>query len=145
MVRRTAKILGAAATLVLVLGSAPRANAKEGAPGFMPFFRGRQEVPAPAPEGRGREGGPAAECFSVAQTRQKIVQHRLVEPFLLMRAESAANQADALSTRLCRNGESFVYEMDLLRRDGRVIKVFIDAASGKPLPPHPEHSSHPEH
>ena len=55
-----------------------------------------------------------------------------------MRAESNANQADALSTRLCRLGELFLYEINLLRRDGRVIRVFVDAASGKPSPYHPE-------
>jgi hypothetical protein len=110
---------------------------------FAPFGRGREEAPPLPPafphEGRVTEGPAALECFSVAQTRQKIAQHQLAEPFPLMRAESSANQADALSTRLCRIGELFLYEINLLRRDGRVIRIFVDAASGKPTPYQPEH------
>ncbi len=136
MVRRTAKILGVA----FALAFASLAYAREGGPAFAPFGRGREEAPTLPPDSRAKEGGPPGlECFSVAQTRQKIAQHRLAEPFPLMRAESSANQADALSTRLCRNGELFLYEINLLRRDGRVIRVFIDAVSGKPTPYHPEH------
>ncbi|MFY9629628.1 MAG: hypothetical protein WAK03_15960 [Methylocystis sp.] len=72
------------------------------------------------------------ECFSVAQTRQKIAEHRLVDPFPLMQSASSANQGEALSTRLCRRGEVFLYEINVLRRDGRVMKIFVDAASGRP-------------
>jgi hypothetical protein len=135
MIRRTAKILGVA----FALAFASLAQAREGGPPFALFGRGREEAPALPPEGHAKEGSPGLECFSVAQTRQKIAQHRLAEPFPLMRAESSANQADALSTRLCRIGELFLYEINLLRRDGRVIRVFVDAASGKPSPYHPEH------
>jgi hypothetical protein len=136
MIRRTEKIL----CVAFALAFASLAHAREGGPAFAPFGRGREEGPALPPEGRAQEGGPPGlECFSVAQTRQKIAQHRLAEPFPLMRAESSANQADALSTRLCRIGELFLYEINLLRRDGRVIRVFVDAASGKPSPYHPEH------
>jgi hypothetical protein len=135
MIRRATKILGVA----FALAFASLAQAREGGPGFPPFGRGREEAPALPPEGRATEDSlPGLECFSVAQTRQKIAQHRLAEPFPLMRAESSANQADALSTRLCRNGDLFLYEINLLRRDGRVIRVFIDAVSGKPAPYNPE-------
>jgi hypothetical protein len=135
MIRRTAKILGVA----FAVAFASLAQAREGAPTFAPFGRGREEAPPLPPEGRVKEGSAALECFSVAQTRQKIAQHQLAEPFPLMRAESSANQADALSTRLCRIGELFLYEINLLRRDGRVIRIFVDAASGKPTPYQPEH------
>jgi hypothetical protein len=137
MIRRAANILGAA----FALAFASFAQAREGGPPFAPFARGREEPPPllPPPEARAREALPRLECFSVAQTRQKIAQQRLAEPFPLMRAESSANQADALSTRLCRDGELFLYEINLLRRDGRVIRVFVDAVSGKPIPYHPEH------
>ena len=135
MIRRTAKIL----CVAFALAFASLAQAREGGPAFAPFGRGRDDAPTLPPESRAKEGPPGLECFSVAQTRQKIAQHRLAEPFPLMRAESSANQADALSTRLCRIGELFLYEINLLRRDGRVIRVFVDAASGKPSPYHPEH------
>ena len=53
-----------------------------------------------------------------------------------MQAENSVDRAEALSTRLCRKGELLLYEIDLLRRDGRVLKVFVDAVSGKPLVSH---------
>jgi hypothetical protein len=133
MIRRTAKILVAACALAF----APFAQAREGGPNFIPFLRGREE--ARPPEARAKEQSPPLECFSVAQTREKIAQHRLAELFPLMRAESAANQADVLSTRLCRHNELFVYEINLLRRDGRMIRVLVDAVNGRPVSFHPEH------
>ncbi len=132
MIRRMARI----AEVMAVLALAPIAQAKEGAPPVEPSLRGREGFPLP---GMAKEGAFALECYSIALTRRKIVEHRLIEPFPLMQAESSVNQAEALSTRLCRKGELLLYEIDLLRRDGRVLKVFVDAVSGKPLVSHSDH------
>jgi hypothetical protein len=72
-------------------------------------------------------------CLGPAEAREAIAAHRLAEPFPAMR--NAANQmhAEAVGERLCRWNEQYVYEITLLRRDGRVIRVFVDAASGKPV------------
>lgn len=85
-----------------------------------------------------KEGPPPLDCFSIAQTRQKIAQHHLVEPFLAMQNARAAGQGEALSARLCRSGENFFYVIGLLRHDGHILNVFIDAASGKQHPVHAE-------
>jgi len=88
-----------------------------------------------------KDGAPAPqiECYTVEQTRQKIAQHRLVPPFLAMQAARGVHQGDALSTRLCHNGEAFIYEIGVLGHDGHVVHVPVDAATGKPHLARPEH------
>jgi hypothetical protein len=78
------------------------------------------------------EERPIFECFSTAQTRDQILAHKLAEPFGFLRATSRQAQSEALGARLCRDGDEFIYEIRLLRRDGHVEKIFVDAASGKP-------------
>jgi hypothetical protein len=78
-----------------------------------------------------KEGAQVLQCFSNAQTREQIAVHRLVAPFLAMQNARGAGQGDAISARLCANGEVYYYEIGLLRHDGHTVKVHVDAASGK--------------
>ena len=73
------------------------------------------------------------ECYSTAQTREKIAAHKLADPFRLL--VSAANRYDAepLGVRLCRHKEQYVYEINLLRVNGRVVHVFSNALTGQVL------------
>jgi len=36
---------------------------------------------------------------------------------------------------LCRSGENLTYEVVLLHRDGRLLRIFVDAVSGKTVNP----------
>ena len=76
---------------------------------------------------------PGRACLSASETRAAIARHRLVEPLGALRAAARKAQAEPLRSRLCRRNGRFVYEMALLRRDGRVVRVFLDAASGAPI------------
>lgn len=78
-------------------------------------------------------------CFSTAETREKILAHGLFEPFRVMRSAANRSQADAIGVKLCRWSEELVYEMSLLRRDGRVIHVFVNAKTGLVVGPKNEH------
>jgi len=71
-------------------------------------------------------------CFSTAESREKIHAHGLLEPFQLMRATAGRLHADAIGVKLCRWQENLIYELSLLRRDGHVIYVFVDAQNGQP-------------
>jgi len=42
----------------------------------------------------------------------------------------AVAHADPLRSRLCRWNDEYVYEITLLRRDGKVMNVFIKAEDG---------------
>ncbi len=70
-------------------------------------------------------------CYSTAETRDKIVSLGLFEPFHLMRNVATKLQAEAIGAKLCRWSEDFVYEISLLRHDGRILHISIDAKTGK--------------
>ena len=74
------------------------------------------------------------DCLSPQETRESVVAYQLHEPLTLLRDAARETRAEPLNSRLCRWNEQFVYEMSLLRRDGRVLRVFVDAASGNKLP-----------
>lgn len=75
------------------------------------------------------------QCFSREETRERIHAERLAEPFAIVRKTAGAMKAEALGARLCRTDGTFVYEINLLDRDGRVIHAVVDAATGRPAPP----------
>ncbi|WP_363346127.1 hypothetical protein [Methylocystis echinoides] len=79
---------------------------------------------------------PRIQCFSTAQTREKIAAHGLVDPFACMRAAARENHGEALGARLCRREETFIYEISVLLPDGRISRLAYDAITGKP------HSGH---
>jgi hypothetical protein len=68
------------------------------------------------------EPEPDRVCFSTAETREKILAQGLFEPFRVMRNVASRSQAEAIGVKLCRWSE--------LRRDGRVIHVFVNAKTG---------------
>jgi uncharacterized membrane protein YkoI len=70
-------------------------------------------------------------CFVTSETREEIKIHHLVESFVALKTAAAAVKAEALSAKLCRLGEEFVYEIALLHRDGRLVHVVINAVTGK--------------
>jgi uncharacterized membrane protein YkoI len=75
-------------------------------------------------------------CFSVAETRAQIAQHQLAEPFRAMRAAAQRYQGEALNAKLCRWSEDYAYVISLLKRDGHLIHVFMDAADGQVVGTH---------
>lgn len=71
-------------------------------------------------------------CFPTGESREEIKAHKLLEPFIALKgAEKAVGKAEALSTKLCRLGEEYVYEVALLHRDGRVVHAVVNALTGK--------------
>ena len=74
---------------------------------------------------------PQRACFNAPETREKILAHGLADPFALLRAQAAEQRAEPIAVKLCRQGDQFVYEIDLLRRDGRLVHSRVDARSGR--------------
>jgi uncharacterized membrane protein YkoI len=86
-------------------------------------------------------------CPNAAETREMVKSRRLLEPFAALKFASAQRKAEALSARLCRTGDDFIYEITLLHRDGRLVHVEMEAATGKiasrpAREPHETHESH---
>jgi hypothetical protein len=92
-------------------------------------------------------------CLNAAETRESVKSHRLLEPFAALKFAGAQRKAEALSARLCRTGDDFVYEITLLHRDGRLVHVEMEAGTGKiaprparePRETHEPHESHEAH
>jgi uncharacterized membrane protein YkoI len=89
-------------------------------------------------------------CLNAAETRELVKSHRLLEPFAALKFASAQRKAEALSAKLCRTGDDFVYQITLLNRDGRLVHVEMEAATGKPASraprePHEPHEPRETH
>jgi uncharacterized membrane protein YkoI len=77
-------------------------------------------------------------CLSAAETREAVASHRLIEPFIALkstRERERARRADLLAIKLCRWNDEFVYEITLLRNNGKLVHVFTNAADGKAMNP----------
>ena len=86
-------------------------------------------------------------CLNAAETRELVKSRRLLEPFAALKFAGAQRKAEALSARLCRTGDDFIYEITLLHRDGRLVHVEMEAATGKiaSRPAHEPHETHEAH
>jgi uncharacterized membrane protein YkoI len=82
-------------------------------------------------------------CLSAAETREQVKAHKLLEPFVALKTASAQRQAEALSARLCRANDKFIYEITLLHNDGRLSHVDMEADSGKPISRAPREAREP--
>ncbi len=71
-------------------------------------------------------------CFTIEESRQKIDAHKLTNPFLSIKAAKERMKGEPLTTRLCQHGDAFIYEITLLRPDGRIVKFHVDATTGRP-------------
>ncbi|MFN3888965.1 MAG: PepSY domain-containing protein [Beijerinckiaceae bacterium] len=70
-------------------------------------------------------------CLPSSEARLAIARNKLANPLPALRTLARRAQAEPLRSRLCRLDERFVYEMTLLRRDGKVARVFVDAQDGR--------------
>ncbi len=99
-----------------------------------------------AAAGPARAQTPAAAkpvCFATSETREEIKAHHLLEPFVALKSAAATVKAEALSAKLCRLGDEFVYEIALLHRDGRLVHVVMNAVTGKLANPRATHETPP--
>jgi hypothetical protein len=72
-----------------------------------------------------------AACMSATEARTVISRNKLANPTSSLRTLSRRSQAEPLRSRLCRLDERFVYEMTMLRKDGKVVRVFVEATDGR--------------
>jgi hypothetical protein len=98
--------------------------------------------PVKAAEIEARSGGKPG-CLNAAETRESVKARHLLEPFAALKSAGAQRKAEPLSAKLCRIGDVFIYEIVLLHRDGRLVHVDIEAATGKiALHSHEPHEAH---
>lgn len=96
-------------------------------------------LPCAAASTQGAEPPRERVCFSSAETREKIAVNGLTEPLRLMRGAANRLAADAISARLCQRERDFVYDISLLKHDGHVVHVMLNARDGQPYTAREEH------
>ena len=67
---------------------------------------------------------------SEAEPREAVRSHRLAAPAAAQREAARHAGAELLRGRLCRWNDDYVYEISLLRHDGKVMHVFVSARDG---------------
>jgi hypothetical protein len=82
-------------------------------------------------------------CLNPAETREEVKTRRLIEPFAALKFAAEKRKAEALSAKLCHIGDEFIYEITLLHRDGRLVHVAVEAATGKLIPRAPREPHEP--
>ena len=100
---------------------------------------------AKAAEGDQHAGAAKPICLGAAETAEAVKSRHLLEPFAALKFASAQRKAEALSAKLCHTGDEFIYEITLLHRDGRLVHVEMEAATGKMIPRPAAHESHEPH
>jgi uncharacterized membrane protein YkoI len=71
------------------------------------------------------------ECLSQSETLQTIGQRHLIRPGEALASAAGRAAAEPVGAKLCRWDDRHIYEITLLRSDGRVLRVFVDAADGR--------------
>ena len=73
---------------------------------------------------------PSPLCLNPADTREALSNNKFTDPAAALRSAAAVAHAEPLRSRLCRWYEGYIYEITLLRRDGKIMRVFIRAEDG---------------
>jgi uncharacterized membrane protein YkoI len=63
--------------------------------------------------------------------REAISANHVVQPVIAMKNARAAAPGDVVRMRLCREEQDLVYLVTTVKKDGRVQRVTVEAASGK--------------
>lgn len=79
--------------------------------------------------------GAADACLTADEIREEVSQRRVVTQVTALRAARSQIGGEAVRARLCRRETGLVYVITSLKRDGKVIRVLVDAPSGKVIGP----------
>ena len=74
-------------------------------------------------------------CMTTTQARDILIDQKLIAPFRALGEGARSAQGDAVGLQLCRLTDQFVYDVTVLRRDGRVVHALVDARTGQPMAP----------
>ena len=72
-------------------------------------------------------------CLPQSETREVIKARHLLEPFAVLKSPAAHFKAEALSAKLCRIGDEFVYDIAIVASRRPVGPRGMNAATGKLL------------
>jgi len=71
-------------------------------------------------------------CLSYGDTAEVVASRKVIAPAeAIVAARHAVPDGDILRASLCRKSDALVYRLTAIRHDGRVLRVTVDAPSGK--------------
>jgi uncharacterized membrane protein YkoI len=73
----------------------------------------------------------ASSCLQMEETRHVVAQKDLVSLQEIVRSVRSAHDAELISARLCETNGNMVYMIALLGKNGRVMRMTVDARSGE--------------
>jgi uncharacterized membrane protein YkoI len=73
----------------------------------------------------------ADQCLSMEDTRAVVVAKNLVSLHDIVRNARSANDAELISARLCETNGNMVYMIAMLGKNGRVMRMTVDARTGE--------------
>ena len=74
----------------------------------------------------------AFQCLSAKETREAVAQKLVISPAAALRAARASTGGgQAVLARLCRRETGFIYQFAILRPDGKVVRLTLDAVTGR--------------
>ena len=90
-------------------------------------------VPSPVLAGEAEAAVPRApECLSTGDAIEAVSRREAAAPGrAIVAARSAAPGAEVLRAALCRDRDGLAYRVMALRTDGRLVRVTVEAGSGK--------------
>jgi uncharacterized membrane protein YkoI len=69
-------------------------------------------------------------CFGAEETRQLVIRHELISLNDVVRSARNGGASDLISARLCETNSQLVYMIAMLGRDGRLLRMIVDARTG---------------
>jgi uncharacterized membrane protein YkoI len=80
---------------------------------------------------------PQHACLNKVEQRAALASHRAVPLAQAIKSLRAhGRRAELVRARLCRHGETLVYVLTLLPRNGKVTRATVDAANGELVSDH---------
>jgi hypothetical protein len=74
---------------------------------------------------------PPSGCLSETEIRDEVAAKRVVPQVVALRAARAAGGGEVVRARLCRGQDGLIYAITALKRDGKVLRIDVDAATGR--------------
>ncbi len=70
-------------------------------------------------------------CLSDVEARTLVQMHKLISVNQALTAARSKAKGDLISAHLCQIPDGFMYKVAIIKYDGRVVKLLIDANSGQ--------------
>jgi uncharacterized membrane protein YkoI len=84
------------------------------------------------PAGAESTGAILPGCLSPEDMQEAVSSRKVVAPLAAIRAARlAVPRAEVVRARLCHHDTALMYQVMVLRRDGRFVQVLVNAASGE--------------